>query len=76
MAKPVEDDDDYSRLDTFYDFGITFQRDVEEMKKKVLKETNSKRIKGKKLNGFSLCNLLLELAEAINKNTPMNLNTM
>lgn len=76
VTKPADDEEDYSRLTTSYDFGVAFQKDIEEVKKKVFKETNSKRIKGKKLNGFSLSNLLLELVEAINKNSPMNLNAM
>jgi hypothetical protein len=46
------------------------------LKNKILKDINTKRIKGKKLNGLSLAILIEEWVKVINKGGVPNINTL
>jgi hypothetical protein len=53
-----------------------FQEEFQNLKRKIYNETNPKKLKGKKLNGYSLCNIIEEFLFAINNSKIPNFNTM
>jgi hypothetical protein len=69
-------------LKYFPDRDCTFLSDVnknsevEEWRYKILKDSNPKNLRGKKLNGFALANFIEEWANAINSGSTPNINNI
>jgi len=58
------------------EFVSDFQKDVESLKRKIFRDVNGKKIKGKKLNGFTIANFIEEFLNAINKSEKPDLSLM
>ena len=58
------------------EFVEDFQKDFESLKRKIFRDVNGKKIKGKKLNGFTIANFIEEFIEAINKSSKPDISSM
>lgn len=53
-----------------------FQRDFEVLRKKIYRDVNCKKIRGKKLNGFTIANVIEEFIERVNNGETPEINSM
>ncbi len=53
-----------------------FKQDVQMLKKKILKDLNGKKIKGKKLNGYTIANFLEDFVQCVNDGQKPEVNSM
>jgi hypothetical protein len=58
------------------EFVSNFQKDVEDLKRKIFRDINGKKIKGKKLNGFTIANFIEGYLEAINQSKKPDMDLM
>ena len=58
------------------EFVSDFQIDVESLKRKIFRDINGKKIKGKKLNGFTIANFIEEFLDSINKSSKPEISLM
>jgi hypothetical protein len=77
LEQPLDNQNDLKNLSShnLQELNSEFQKNFAEMKQKIFKESNCKKIKGKKLNGFSLCNLIEEFVFSFNQSSILNINT-
>lgn len=76
LVRPADSEDELRNLNSieFNKLKSEFRSGILELKNKIFRETTSKRIKGKKLNGLSLANLIVDFVNAINKGAVPNIN--
>ena len=53
-----------------------FKQDFELLRKKLFRDINCKKIKGKKLNGFTLANFIEEYINKVNQDQIPEINSM
>lgn len=53
-----------------------FKGEFEAFRKKIFRDLNSKKIKGKKLNGFAIANFIEEYIDKVNNNQIPEINLM
>jgi hypothetical protein len=76
LVRPVESEDDLKRLNKipFDKLKPTFKWEYSQLKEKVFKETVPKKFNGKKMDGPTLANLIVEFVNCINSGNIPNIN--
>ena len=79
LAQPIEGADFKSLLEnktSLEDFKPQFAQEFSFLKNKIFKDINSKKLKGKKFNGFALSVFIYEWVNIINQGTVPNINSL
>lgn len=76
LVRPVESEDDLKRLNKipFDKLKPTFKWEYTQLKEKIFKETVPKKFNGKKMDGPTLANLIVEFVDCINSGNIPNIN--
>jgi hypothetical protein len=78
LVKPLVKESDLKMLNNIMleKLNPDFQNEILELKNKIFKNLSCKRIKGKKLNGFSLAFLIEEWIKTVNAGETININSV